>query len=323
MNDEKREMKNELYDTVIIGGGPAGLTAGMYAARGRMKALLVESFSVMGQATMTEMIENYPGIEKASGFDIVDSFKKQAVKFGLTCESGTASGIAGIKSSGFNAWRVETDNGSFDALSVIVASGAHAQKVGVPGESELTGKGVSYCATCDGPLFRNKEVVVIGGGNTAIEESLFLAKFASKVTVVHRRDRLRASKIVQERAFAEKKINFVWEAVPENIKGAEKVEGISINSIKTGERSEIACSGVFVFIGWRPNTDFLAGTVDLDEHASIKVDAAMRTSAPGIFACGDCTSKVFHQVVTACGDGATAAFTAEHYVDELKGVAYK
>lgn len=314
---------HELYDTVIIGGGPAGLTAGMYAARGRMKALLVESFSVMGQATMTEMIENYPGIEKASGFDIVDSFKKQAVKFGLTCESGTASGISGIKSAGFNAWRVETDNGPFDALSVIVASGAHAQKVGVPGESELTGKGVSYCATCDGPLFRNKEVVVIGGGNTAVEESLFLAKFASKVTVVHRRDRLRASKIVQERAFAEKKINFVWEAVPESIKGAAKVEGISIKNIKTGERSEIACSGVFVFIGWRPNTGFLAGTVDLDEHGSIKVDAAMRTSAPGIFACGDCTSKVFHQVVTACGDGATAAFTAEHYVDELKGVAYK
>ena len=316
-------MNNELYDTIIIGGGPAGLTAGMYAARGRMKALLTESFSIMGQATMTEMIENYPGIEKASGFDLIDSFKKQAVRFGLTCQHGTASGIAGINSSGFNAWRVKTDNGSFDALSVIVASGAHPQKIGVPGESELTGKGVSYCATCDGPLFRNKEVVVIGGGNTAVEEALFLAKFAAKVTVVHRRDRLRASKIVQERALAERKINFVWDSVPEVIKGAEKVEGISIKNIKTGEKSDVRCDGVFVFIGWKPNTDFLKDAVDLDEHGSIKVDAAMRSSAPGVFACGDCTSKVFHQVVTACGDGATAAFSAEHYVDELKGVAYK
>lgn len=315
-------MSHELFDIIIIGGGPAGFTAGMYAARGRMRTLLVESYSVMGQATMTEMIENYPGVDKISGFELVDSFRKQAVKFGLECVGGTATAVSPIKSGAFDAWRVDTDAGSYEALSVIAASGAQPQKIGVPGEKEFLGKGVSYCATCDGPFFRNKEVLVIGGGNTAVEESLFLAKFASKVTIVHRRDRLRATKIVQERAFAEKKISFVFDSVVEEITGDDKVRAVAIKNIKTGANSAISCDGVFVFVGWKPNTDLLNGVVELDKGASIKVDAAMKTSRVGIFACGDCCSKVLHQVVTACGDGATAAHTAQQYVDGLKGEAY-
>ncbi len=314
---------NELYDIIIIGGGPAGFAAGMYAARGRMNTLLVESLSVMGQATMTEMIENYPGVAKTSGFELVDSFKKQAVNFGLNCRTGTAAGISQIKKGGLGAWRVETDEGSCESLSLIIASGARPQKLGIPGEKELTGKGVSYCATCDGPFFRNKEVIVVGGGNTAVEESLFMAKLAAKVTVVHRRDRLRATKIVQERAFAEKKLDFVLESTVEEVLGRDKVEGARVKNLKTGAVSEIRSDGVFVFVGWSPNTDFLKGKVELDEYGCVKVDAGMATSRPGVFACGDCTAKLLHQVVTACGDGATAAYAAQQYVDELKGVAYK
>ncbi len=314
---------SEFYDIIIIGGGPAGFTAGMYAARGRMKTLLIESLSVMGQATMTEMIENYPGVAKASGFDLVDSFKKQAVGFGLNCCTGTVAVIAPIKKGDLGAWRVETDEASHEGLALIIASGARPQALGVPGEKELVGKGVSYCATCDGPFFRNKEVIVVGGGNTAVEESLFLAKFASKVTVVHRRDRLRATKIVQERAFAEKKLYFILGSVVEEILGRDKVEGARVRDLKTGVVSEIRSDGVFVFIGWSPNTDFLKGKSELDEHGCVKVDAGMATSRPGVFACGDCTAKLLHQVVTACGDGATAAHAAQQYVDELKGVAYK
>lgn len=314
---------NELYDVIIIGGGPAGLTAGMYAARGRMNVLLVESLSVMGQATMTEMIENYPGVAKTSGFELVDTFKKQAEGFGLVCRTGTAAGISQVKTGGFDAWRVETDDGVYESLSLIIASGARPQKLGIPGERELTGKGVSYCATCDAPFFRNKEVMVVGGGNTAVEEALFLAKFVSKVTIVHRRDRLRATKIVQERALAEKKIDLVLESVAEEVLGRDKVEGVRVRDLKTGAVSEMRADGVFVFIGWSPNTDFLKGKIELDKHGCVKADAGMATSLPGIFACGDCTAKLLHQVVTACGDGATAAYAAQQYVDELKGVAYK
>ena len=314
---------NELYDIIIIGGGPAGFTAGMYAARGRMKTLLIESFSIMGQATMTEMIENYPGVAKVSGFELVDSFKNQAVGFGLSCNAGTASEISQIKKGGFEAWSVKTDGGAYESLSLIIASGARPQKLGIPGEAELLGKGVSYCATCDGPFFKNKEVIVVGGGNTAVEEALFLAKFASKVTIVHRRDRLRATKIVQERALAEKKIELALESVAETVLGSEKVELARVRNIKTGAVTEIRADGFFVFIGWSPNTDFLKGKLELDGRGCVKVDAGMATSRPGVFACGDCTAKLLHQVVTACGDGATAAYAAQQYVDELKGVAYK
>lgn len=319
---EARKIPEDIYDIAIIGGGPAGLTAGLYGSRGRMKTLMVESFSIMGQATMTDLIENYPGIDKANGFELISNFKKQAEKFGLKNRQGTVKKISLADEDGLPVWTVEDEVGSVKALSVVVASGASAKKVGVPGEKEFLGRGVSYCATCDAAFFKDKDIVVVGGGDTAVEEAIFLTKFGKKVTIVHRRDRLRATKILQERAFANKKIEYVLDSILESIEGNDKVEKVVIKNKKTGEMSDISCDGVFVFVGWEPNTSFLAGTVELDEHGCVIVDNEMKTSAPGVFAGGDCCKKLLHQVVTACGDGATAAFAAQHYVERLKGTEY-
>ena len=299
------------------------MTAGLYAARARMNALLVESLSVMGQATMTDMIENYPGVEKASGFELLSIFRKQAESFGLKFSQGTVKSVSKDGGQGRPVWRVEDENGVREALSVILVTGASPKKLGVPGEEEFIGKGVSYCATCDGAFFRGKDIVVVGGGDTAVEEAIFLTRFGRKITIIHRRDRLRAAKIVQERALANDKIEFAMEAVVEEISGGEKVESVTLRNVRTGEKSGMPCDGVFIFAGWKPNTDFLAGTVDLDEKGCIVIDGGMATSAEGIFAAGDCCRKSLHQVVTACGDGATAASSAQHYVEELKGTAYK
>jgi thioredoxin reductase (NADPH) len=326
MGDEMAEKKNipeGIYDIVIVGGGPAGLTAGIYASRGRMNVLLLESFSVMGQATMTDMIENYPGVERSSGIDLVMSFKKQAENFGLKTVQGTVKSISAEKEGDLDIWNIKSDSGHYKTLSVVVASGASSRKLDVPGEKELAGKGVSYCATCDGAFFREKDIVVVGGGDTAVEEALYLTKFGKKVTLIHRRDRLRATKILQERALASDKMSFVWDSVVEEIKGGQKVEKVVLRNVKTGESSELSCDGVFVFVGWLPNTGFIKDVVKLDAHDCVPVDGAMKTSASGIFACGDCCSKVLHQVVTAAGDGATAAFSAQRFVEELKGTAYK
>lgn len=309
-------------DIVIIGGGPAGLTAGMYAARARMDTLLIESFSVMGQATMTDLIENYPGVERSSGYDLIAGFKKQAEAFGLETAQSTVQAVSVNGSGKERYFEVRSDEGSYKALSLIVATGARSKKLGVPGEEKLSGKGVSYCATCDGPFFRGMDVVVVGGGDTAVEEAIYLTRFASKVTIVHRRDRLRSARILQERAVASGKIDFVWDSVVEEIEGADNVSGVNLKNVKTLEKSTLKCRGVFVFVGWTPNTAFLSGIVDLDKSGSIKVNNAMLSSIDGLFACGDCTSKVLHQVVTAAGDGATAAFSSQRYVEELRGVAY-
>ncbi|NQT33128.1 MAG: FAD-dependent oxidoreductase, partial [Candidatus Omnitrophica bacterium] len=206
-------MKKNIYDIIIIGGGPAGLTAGLYASRAQMKTLLIESFSVMGQATMTDLVENYPGIEKASGFDIISKFKAQAISFGMEAASGTVTGIS-LKNEGDRPlWQVEDENGAREALSVIIAAGASPKKLQIPGEDDFTGKGVSYCATCDAAFFKEKDIVVIGGGDTAVEEALFLTKFGRSVTLIHRRDRLRAIKLIQDRAFRNKKMKFVLGSV--------------------------------------------------------------------------------------------------------------
>lgn len=319
----KTDVPGGVCDTLIIGGGPAGLTAGIYASRGRMDALMIESFSVMGQATMTDMIENYPGVEKTTGFDLITGFKEQARRFGLKSVEGTVKTVKPVKENGLDIWKAETDTDTYRGLSVIVASGASSKKLGIPGEKEFAGKGVSYCATCDGAFFRNKEVVVVGGGDTAVEEALYLTKFCLKVALVHRRDRLRATKILQERAMASDKIYFIWNSVMEEIKGSEKVETAVLKNVNTEEISNVPCDGVFVFVGWIPNTDFVKDVVDLDGNGCVIVDGAMNTSSRGIFACGDCCSKVLHQVVTAAGDGATAAFSAQRYVDTLKGTVYK
>jgi len=300
------------YDVIIIGGGPAGLTAGIYTSRARLKTLLVESFSVPCQAVTTDHIENYPGFpEGINGFELVEKFKKQAEKFGTEF---IVSEIKTIKENN-PLWQVITEDKSYIARSVIIASGASPKKLNIPGEDKFRGRGVSYCGTCDGALFKDKEVVVAGGGDTALEEALFLTRFVRKVTVVHRRNALRGTKILQERAFANKKIEFIWDSVVTEIKGANKVTGVKMKNVTTTAEVDFPCDGVFIFVGYAPNTGFLKDALLMDESGYIITDDNCLASKPGIFACGDCRKKLLRQVVTACGDGATAAFNCQHYIE--------
>lgn len=310
------------YDTIIIGGGPAGYTAGIYAARSGLKTLLVEGAATVSQITITDLIENYPGIpDGINGFDLMQLFKKQALNFGLEIQAKDVSSIEQNATTPF-IWDIVLENKSYRALSLIAATGAQWNKLGVPGEEEFAGKGVSYCATCDGPFYRNKDVVVVGGGDTAIQEALFLTHFARKVTVIHRRDRLRAAAILQKRAFAEKKIEFVWKSKLAEVTGREFVTGVKVADVESGQINEIEAEGVFIFVGRIPHTDIFRNILKLDAGGYIITDENMRTSAAGIFAAGDCRAKQFRQVVTATGDGANAIYSAELYVEELKGESY-
>ncbi|MBN2397800.1 MAG: thioredoxin-disulfide reductase [Deltaproteobacteria bacterium] len=312
-----------MYDIVIVGGGPGGLTAGLYAARADMKTLLLEGNAQASQITMTDMIENYPGLPSIGGFELNDTFKKQAVSFGLETKPEQVIRIDRAHPGDINGWEVVTDSGAYCTLSVIVSTGAAWSRLGVPGEAEMIGRGVSNCATCDAPFYRNREVAVVGGGDTAVQEAVYLTKFASKVTLIHRRDRLRATAILQQRAFANEKIAFAWDSVVEKILGEDGVTGVRIRNVKDPDRhDDIAVDGVFVFVGLVPNTEVVRGVVNLDEDGYIIADSDMKTSAEGIFACGDCIRKSLRQVVTACGDGATAAHSASLYVDDVKGQAY-
>ena len=315
--------ESDLYDIVIIGGGPAGYTAGLYAARAGLKALLISGASTVSQITVTDLIENYPGIPAGiNGFELVESFRNQAVAFGLECITADVQTLETISHGGKKAWRVLTDNRTWETLSLVMATGAYWRHLGVPGEEAFVGRGVSYCATCDGPFYRKREVAVVGGGNTAVQEAIFLTNFATKVTIVHRRNRLRATGILQERAFANPKIEMAWDAVVEEIGGAKGVDWIRIKDVVTGTTREIPTAGVFIFVGLIPQTTLVKDLVALEKDGSIIVDRDMRTSTPGIFACGDCIHKSLRQVITACGDGATAAYTAQLYVEESKGEAY-
>jgi thioredoxin reductase (NADPH) len=318
----KKETKEEIiYDAIIIGGGPAGLTAGIYLSRARMDTLLIEKAMPGGQAVLTEIIENYPGFpEGISGPELMQKIEEQAVRFGLKIEYGE---VEEVKIQEDKVKIVRINNQEYRTLAIILTSGAEASKLGVPGEEKLRGRGVSYCATCDAPFFKDQKIVVVGGGDTAIEEALYLTKFVREVTIIHRRDRLRATKILQERVFANKKINFVWDSVVTKILGKEKVEGVLIQNKKTGEEKEISCQGVFVFVGNVPNSKFLNESIKLDLKGYILTDDNMMTSQEGIYACGDVRKKILRQVVTACGEGATAAFAAQKYIEELKGVSYK
>jgi len=308
------------YDVIIIGGGPAGLTAAIYTSRARLKTLVIESYSVPGQAIITDSIENFPGFpEGINGFELVEKFKKQAEKFGAELIVKNVEKIEQLK----DGWRIKAEDKTYTTLSIIIATGVHPRKLDVPGEHKFTGKGVSYCATCDGALYRDKHVVVIGGGDTAIDEALFLTRFAKKVTLIHRRDRLRGTKILQERVLANKKMEFVWESNVIEILGKERIEGVKINNIKTKKDTDLSCDGVFVFVGYEPNTVLAKGLLKLDKKSYILADEDMNTSKKGIFSCGDCRKKLLRQVVTACGDGATAAFNAQQYVEKLKGTAYE
>lgn len=304
-----------MEDLIIIGAGPAGLTAGLYAARARLKTLMLERLSPGGQVLMTDWVENYPGFpDGISGFELMDKMRRQAEKFGLDIKSTEVSRLDVLKEKQILA----TDNGNLESKAIILACGATPQRLGIEGESLLTGKGVSYCATCDGPFYREQEVAVIGGGDTAVEEALFLTKFASKIYLVHRRDKLRATKLLQERAWEEEKIEIIWDSIPKTIVGEAGVEGIDLKNVKTGEESHLPVQGVFVFIGYRPNNELVKGVLECDERGFVVTSNNMETSETGIFAAGDITSKLLRQISTAVGDGATAAFAAERYLESLK-----
>lgn len=306
-------MVDTIYDVIIVGGGPAGLTAGIYASRAKLKVLLLEKMGCGGNSAITDWIENYPGFtDGIGGFDLGSKFEAQAKKFGTEVIYGE---VKNINIEG-NLKAVLTENGKYSAKAIILACGAQFKKAGVPGEIELLGKGVSYCATCDAPFFRDKDVVVVGGGDSAIQEAIFLTKFARKVTVVHRRDKLRAAKILQDRLLSNPKVEMAWSSVITRIIGKEKVEEVELKNVLTEKLSLLKADGVFVFIGFSPNTAFLSGVIDLDEAGCIITDQNMKTSIDGVYACGDCRKKLLRQVVTAAADGATAAFAAEEYIEK-------
>ncbi|MFH1189737.1 MAG: thioredoxin-disulfide reductase [Candidatus Omnitrophota bacterium] len=314
----------EIYDIAIIGGGPAGLTAGLYASRARMKTVLIERMVCGGQMLITDTIENFPGFPGGiKGPELADWMFKQAGRFGLEVKSLEAKGLV-LKDKESDPFLVGlTDEAKLEALSVIISTGATWNSLGIPGEKELTGRGVSYCATCDGPIFKGKDVAVIGGGDTALEDALFLAKFAAKVTIIHRRDRFRGTKILQERILANHKIEVRFNSVAVAVTGERKCEALEIKDVNTGAAGSIKASGVFVLIGMAPNSGIFKPVIKTDDKGYILCDDDMKTSASGIFACGDVRCKSLRQVVTAAGDGATAAFSAQHYVERLKGVEYK
>lgn len=299
------------YDVIIIGGGPAGLSAGIYTARARLRSLLIEHGAVGGQIVNTEWIENYPGVKGSpTGLDLTQVMYEQAVGFGLETAYADVSGITVDGKMKI----VKTSGGDYTAPVVIIASGSDRQKLGVPGEAEYTGKGVSYCATCDGAFFRDKEVAVVGGGNAALTEAIELTKFATKVTLIHRRNEFRGLDVLAEKAKATGKVDFLLESVVDEVLGDKFVAGLKVSNVKTNEQQILPVSGFFVAIGFKPNTGYVKETVPLDEQGSIIVDQFMSTSVPGIYAAGDIRSGSIRQVIAAAGDGAIAAVSAGRYL---------
>lgn len=299
---------------VIIGAGPAGLSAALYAARGELNPLVLTGMQPGGQAALTFTIENYPGFpDGVGGTELGDLFQKQAEKFGARVEFDSVTSVD-LKTRPF---LLKTYNREILAKTIIIATGASSIHLGVPGEEELTGRGVSYCATCDGWFYRGKEVIVVGGGDSALEEAIFLTRYASKVTIVHRRDELRAGAILQTRAQENPKVQFILDTVIKEIKGEDKVISVLVENVKTRERTEVPTDGVFVFIGHAPNNEIYKGQLEMDERGYIKVDRNMQTSVEGVFACGEAADGVYKQVVTSAGMGATAAIAASRYLEEL------
>ncbi len=304
-------MSDNSYDLVTIGGGPAGLTAAIYAGRGLLKTLVIEKLMMGGQATITHQIDNYPGFpDGVTGPDLMEKFEKQAKRFGAEFRSATVDkisldGMMKVLHLGEETIRAKT---------VVICTGAEPRRLGVPGETKLTGKGVSYCATCDGAFFREAVIAVVGGGDSAVKEALFLTKFASKVYIIHRRDELRAEKITAQQAFENEKIEFVWDSVVEEVLGDNAVTGVRVKNVKDNSTKELTLEGVFIYVGMVPNTGFLKGFVKLDEKGYIEADNDTHTDVTGVFAAGDVRQKLSRQVATAVGDGATAAMAAEECI---------
>jgi len=307
--------KSKAYEVIIIGGGPAGLTAGLYTSRSRLRTLLIESSIFGGQITTTELIENYPGFPQGiTGAELGQLMEEQARRFGLEMVNQE---VLEVKLEGEKKV-VRTHEADYEAEVLIVSSGTEYRRLGIPGEEEFVGKGVSFCATCDGAFFQDSRIVVVGGGDSALTEALFLTKFAKEVTIIHRRDALRATKIYQERTFANPKIKFLWNSVMQEIKGDKMVQSILVRNVKTGEVKEFETEGVFLFVGIVPRTQFLKGLVQMDDGGYVLTNEDCETSVKGIFAAGDCRKKLLRQITTAVGDGATAASAAEKYLEEKK-----
>jgi thioredoxin reductase (NADPH) len=304
---------NNKYDVIIIGGGPAGLSAGIYTARARLSTLLIEKGGIGGQIINSEMVENYPGFsDGVSGIDLTQAMHQQAVKFGVAT---VYDEVTGIKIDGKQK-TVTTAQGEYMAQAVIIAGGAERQKLGVPGEAEFTGKGVSYCATCDGAFFRDKTVAVVGGGNAAATDALELTRFAEEVVLIHRRNELRATQIMQERVKSHPKIRISWDTVVLEILGDKAVERLKLQNVKTKEETFLPVSGVFVSVGSQPATGYLKGLLKLDAVGAIITDEKLETGVPGVFAAGDIRSGSIRQVISAAGDGAVAAVNAGKYISE-------
>jgi thioredoxin reductase (NADPH) len=300
---------------VIIGSGPAGLTAAIYAARGNLSPLVLTGQEIGGQIALTNEVENFPGFpDGITGPELVQLMQKQAEKFGARIEMDTVENV-NLKKHPFE---LETQNGNtYAAKSLIIATGASPRRLNVPGERELTGRGVSYCATCDGFFFRNKEISVIGGGDSALQEGLFLTRFASKVNIIHRRDALRAQPILQDRARQDSKINFVWNSVVKEVRGNGKTESLVLENTKTHAISELPSQGVFVYIGHIPNTSLFKGQLEMDEEGYLKVNAQLHTSVPGVFAAGEAHDHIFRQAVVSAGYGCMAELEAEKFLANL------
>ena len=308
-------MNQNDFDVIILGGGPAGLTAGLYASRAMLKTLMLERGVTGGQAAITDAIENYPGFpDGVNGPELMEKFQKQAQRFGLEMRLEAAAGISSREKERI----VHVGDEEYRARAIIIATGSDPNKLGVAREQELTGKGVSYCATCDGPFFRDAEIILVGGGNSALDEGLFLTRFVSKLSVVHRRDELRADKIYQEKAFAHPKMDFIWDTVVDEIVGEDIVQAVKLKNVKSGEIIERPIEGVFIFIGTTPNTQFLEGTVELDERGYIVTNEKLETSMPGVWAAGDVQDSLYRQVVTSAGQGCAAVMEVEKYLAGLE-----
>ena len=307
--------EKKIYDVIIVGGGPAGLTAGLYTSRSRLRSILIENGLLGGQMTTTELVENYPGFPQGiAGDELSRLMDEQAKRFGLEI---VPQYVVEIKLEG-DKKVVKTEEATYLCDALIICTGTEYRKLGVPGEKEFAGKGVSYCATCDGAFFQGNQIVVVGGGDSALTEALYLTKFVKEVTIIHRREALRGTKIYQEKVFGNPKIKMLWNSVIQEIKGDRTVHSIRVKNLKTGEVTEHDIQGVFLFVGLLPRTQFLRGLVETDEDGYVLTGENGETSVKGIFAAGDCRKKLVRQIATAVGDGATAACAAEKYL-EMKG----
>jgi len=310
-----------MENVVIIGTGPAGLTAAIYAARAELQPIVLAGDTPGGQVTITDTLDNFPGFpEGISGFDLFQNLKKQAERFGAKVISETATGV----DFSSQPLIVKTRSGEYKTKTVIISTGSDPRKLNVPGETENIGKGVSYCATCDGFFFRDKEVVVVGGGDSAVEEALFLTKFASKVSIIHRRDRLRAGAHLQSRAEANERINFVWNSVVTEVfaEGTAGVSGVKLKNVETNEESVFKTDGVFIFVGHIPNTEIFKDKIELNDSGIIVANSRQKTNVAGVFAAGDVQDNIYRQAVTSAGAGAAAAMEAEKFIAEMEGTSY-